>query len=398
MKTLALQNRTHKIGLAVLIIITVSILSLLAGCAKKEEVSSVPAVEGKSSVQTSEHPETEASEEQPEAEAEDTVPDRVADDERPMVYAHVNGSTPTIMPSENDSANAFIDLLREGDITVDMHDYGGFEKVGSLGTTLPRNDEQITTEPGDVILYQGDQITIYYDVNSWSFTRLGKVQGKTQDELKGILGTGDVKVVFSLDAETDETEENITVGTFDFETHTVMLNSGHKMPIIGLGTWTLSNDEAENSTYHALKNGMRLIDTARYYGNEVGVGRGLQRAIDEGIVKREDVFITSKIYGGDYERAGGIIDEVLADLNVEYIDLLLIHQPGADDAGVYKAMEEAVEDGRLRSIGMEKLFRVKSFLPSSCSRDFSALESVGCVTCSVSAACDIFSSLATARK
>ena len=257
MKTLALQNRTHKIGLAVLIIITVSILSLLAGCAKKEEVSSVPAVEGKSSVQTSEHPETEASEEQPEAEAEDTVPDRVADDERPMVYAHVNGSTLTIMPSENDSANAFIDLLREGDITVDMHDYGGFEKVGSLGTTLPRNDEQITTEPGDVTLYQGDQITIYYDVNSWSFTRLGKVQGKTQDELKGILGTGDVKVVFSLDAETDETEENITVGTFDFETHTVLLNSGHKMPIIGLGTWTLSNDEAENSTYHALKNGMR---------------------------------------------------------------------------------------------------------------------------------------------
>ena len=64
---------------------------------------------------------------------------------------------------------------------------------------------------------------------------------------------------------------------FDFEKQTVLLNSGYEMPIIGLGTWTLNDDEAENSVYHALKSGMRLIDTARYYGNEVGVGRGLQK-------------------------------------------------------------------------------------------------------------------------
>lgn len=146
------------------------------------------------------------------------------------------------------------------------------------------------------------------------------------------------------------------VGEFDFTKQTVLLNSGYEMPIIGLGTWTLSNDEAENSVYHALKSGMRLIDTARYYQCEVGVGRGLQRAIDEGIVTREEVFITSKIYGGNYERAGGIIDDALADLNVDYIDLLLIHQPGADDEGVYKAMEEAVNDGRLHSIGISNYY------------------------------------------
>lgn len=128
------------------------------------------------------------------------------------------------------------------------------------------------------------------------------------------------------------------------------------MPIIGLGTWTLSDEEAEESVYQALKVGMRLIDTARYYGNEVGVGRGLQKAIDEGIVTREDVFVTSKIYGGDYERAKGIIDDAIKDLNVDYIDLLLIHQPGADDEGVYKAMEEAVADGRLRSIGISNYY------------------------------------------
>lgn len=267
-----------------------------------------------------------------------------------MFYAHVNGRVLSILPEENSSAEAFLNLLKTGNMTIEMHDYGSFEKVGPLETTLPRNDEQITTEPGDVILYQGNQITIYYDVNSWNFTRLGKVQDLSQAELKEILGAGNVTVTFSLRENSD------SVGVFNFEKHTVLLNSGYEMPIIGLGTWTLSNDEAENSVYHALKSGMRLIDTARYYGNEVGVGRGLQRAIDEGIVLREEVFITTKIYGGNYERAGGIINDALSDLNVNYIDLLLIHQPGADDEGVYKAMEEAVNDGRLRSIGISNYY------------------------------------------
>lgn len=145
-------------------------------------------------------------------------------------------------------------------------------------------------------------------------------------------------------------------GVFDLVNKRVKLNSGYEMPIIGLGTWTLSNKEAEESVYQALKVGMRLIDTARYYGNEVGVGRGLKRAVDEGIVTRQEVFVTSKIYGGDYQRAKGIINDALRDLNVDYIDLLLIHQPGADDKGVYKAMEEAVKDGRLHSIGISNYY------------------------------------------
>ena len=267
-----------------------------------------------------------------------------------MFYAHVNGSVLPILANDNSSADAFLELLKTGDITIEMHDYGSFEKVGPLGTVLPRNDEQITTEPGDVILYQGNQVTIYYDVNSWSFTRLGKVQGLSRTELKEILGDGNAVITFSL------SKEQNMVGRFDFEKRTVILNSGYQMPIIGLGTWTLDDAEAENSVYHALKCGVRLIDTARYYGNEVGVGRGLQRAIDEGIVTRDEVFITSKIYGGNYEQAGGIIDDALSDLDVDYIDLLLIHQPGADDEGVYKAMEDAVRDGRLRSIGISNYY------------------------------------------
>ena len=105
---------------------------------------------------------------------------------------------------DNSSATAFYELLKKGPLTVDMHDYGSFEKVGPLGTSLPRNDEQITTTAGDIILYQGNQITIYYDTNSWNFTRLGKVVSTssttsiTQAELKKILGKGDVTAVFEI--------------------------------------------------------------------------------------------------------------------------------------------------------------------------------------------------------
>ena len=100
--------------------------------------------------------------------------------------------------SDNSSAMAFYELLEKGPVTIKMTDYGNFEKVGPLGTKLPRNDTQITTQAGDIILYQGNQITIYYDTNSWNFTRLGKVDGVTQTELKQILGKGDVTAVFEI--------------------------------------------------------------------------------------------------------------------------------------------------------------------------------------------------------
>ena len=80
-----------------------------------------------------------------------------------------------------------------------MSDYGNFEKVGPLGQSLPTNNQQITTEAGDIILYQGNQITIYYDRNSWNFTRLGKINGVTSQQLRDILGSVDVSVTFSLE-------------------------------------------------------------------------------------------------------------------------------------------------------------------------------------------------------
>ena len=107
-------------------------------------------------------------------------------------------NTLTATLADISSAKAFYELLQKSPVEVKMHDYGNFEKVGSLPKSLPRNDTQITTSAGDIILYQGNQITIYYDVNSWNFTKLGKVEDVTQDELKQILGKGNVTAVFSV--------------------------------------------------------------------------------------------------------------------------------------------------------------------------------------------------------
>ena len=149
---------------------------------------------------------------------------------------------------------------------------------------------------------------------------------------------------------------------FDFETRTVTLNSGYEMPILGLGMFSLSNDQAENSTYWALKAGFRLIDTARIYGNEAAVGRGLQRAIDEGIVTREDVFITTKMWTSDFSNGDAAIDASLERLGVDYIDLMILHhsQP-SNDVDAYQAMERAVADGKLKSIGLSNYYEPEDF-------------------------------------
>ncbi len=121
-----------------------------------------------------------------------------------QIKSDTGSHTLTARLADNSSAMAFYELLQKGPVTIKMHDYGNFEKVGQLGTSLPRNDTQITTTAGDIILYQGNQITIYYDTNSWNFTRLGKVVSTdstttiTQAELKKILGKGNVTAVFSV--------------------------------------------------------------------------------------------------------------------------------------------------------------------------------------------------------
>jgi len=115
-----------------------------------------------------------------------------------QIVISVNGHTLTATLAQNSSGEALKKLLEDGPMTISMRDYGDMEKVGDIGTSLPTNDEQITTEAGDLILYMGSAFVIYYAPNSWNFTRLGKIDNITAQELKNILGDGSVEVTLSL--------------------------------------------------------------------------------------------------------------------------------------------------------------------------------------------------------
>ena len=117
----------------------------------------------------------------------------------PLKLSIEGGKTFTATLVDNSSTQALKEQLAKGNITVEMEDYANMEKVGSLGIRLPRNDKQTTTGPGDIILYQGHNLVIYYDTNSWSFTRLGKINNASQADLKAALGRGDVTVTLSLE-------------------------------------------------------------------------------------------------------------------------------------------------------------------------------------------------------
>ncbi|MBQ5402660.1 MAG: NAD(P)H-dependent oxidoreductase [Bacteroidales bacterium] len=124
--------------------------------------------------------------------SEDTMPSEIK--------ITVSGKSLPVKIEDNDATKALVAALRESSISYEAHDYGGFEKVGALGLSLPANDTQITTQPGDVILYSGNQIVLFYGSNSWSYTRIGKIQYGSLDELKDFLqaGQGNITVTLSL--------------------------------------------------------------------------------------------------------------------------------------------------------------------------------------------------------
>lgn len=149
---------------------------------------------------------------------------------------------------------------------------------------------------------------------------------------------------------------------FDLDAGTVTLNNGVSMPILGIGTFALSDSEAEESVYWALQDGYRLIDTARIYGDEAGVGRAIRRAIDEGFVTREEIFVTTKMWTSDYDNGDVAINASLERLGLDYIDLMILHhsQP-ENDVAAYKAMEQTVADGRLKAIGLSNYYDPDDF-------------------------------------
>lgn len=148
---------------------------------------------------------------------------------------------------------------------------------------------------------------------------------------------------------------------FNFETKSVKLNSGYEMPLNGIGTYSLTGDTAYNSITSALNSGVRLIDTAYIYGNEEEIGR----AIKDFNVPREEIFIITKIYPNQFDDPESAIEMALEKLDVEYIDMMLLHHPGTNDVKAYKAMEKYVRLGKIRSIGLSNWYQeeLKEFLP-----------------------------------
>ena len=131
-------------------------------------------------------------------------------------------------------------------------------------------------------------------------------------------------------------------GVFDFDSKTVLLNSGYTMPIMGLGTYALDYDTCVNSVIALIENGGRLIDTAYMYGNEEAVGEGVRRSIAEFGVSREEIFVITKIYPNQFSDPESAIEMALEKLDIGYIDMMLLHHPGRNDVEAYLAIQRVL--------------------------------------------------------
>lgn len=114
------------------------------------------------------------------------------------IILYINETEIPVLWEDNRSVEALLERISSAPLTVRMSRYGGFEQVGSLDTGLPRDESRITTQPGDIVLYSGDQIVLFYGSNTWSYTRLGKITGKSETELAELLGSGDITVTLSV--------------------------------------------------------------------------------------------------------------------------------------------------------------------------------------------------------
>lgn len=164
----------------------------------------------------------------------------------------------------------------------------------------------------------------------------------------------------NLNGNTDVSSFNLAAGV-NGKAPMVRLGSGYDMPILGLGTYSLHGDVCKNSVKSALANGFRKFDTASVYGNEEEIGE----AIRESDIPREEIFVTTKLYPNQFANAEAAIEECLKKLDIGYIDLMLLHHPGTNDVEAYKAMERAVAQGKIRSLGLSNYYveEMSEFLP-----------------------------------
>lgn len=143
------------------------------------------------------------------------------------------------------------------------------------------------------------------------------------------------------------------------------LNDGRTIPMLGLGTYSLTGDTCESSVYAALERGYRLIDSAYMYHNEAEVGNAVRRAVADGICSRDEIIVTTKLYPSQFANAESAIEEALSKMDIGAIDLMLLHHPGTNDIVAYKAMQKYQESGDLCSLGVSCYYidEIASFLP-----------------------------------
>ncbi len=279
-----------------------------------------------------------------------------------------HGHTYAATLADTPAAAELAQLLRRagGELTISMSEYGGWEKVGSLGQALTRQDTPTTAQPGDFVLYDGDQIVLFYGAHTWDYTPLGRLDDPSG--LEEALGAGDVEITFRL----AEAGEAGAVGRFDLASGvnghapTVTLNSGWAMPVAGIGTYALEGDTCVRSVKSALEQGVRLIDTAYMYGNEREVGQAVREFMAETGTPREEIFVITKLYpGAQYAHPEQAIQDALDKLDIGYIDLMLLHHPGENDVSAYRAMERAAADGKIHSLGLSNWYieEIDDFLP-----------------------------------
>lgn len=151
---------------------------------------------------------------------------------------------------------------------------------------------------------------------------------------------------------------------FNLKEKAVKFNNGRTMPVLGLGTYSLHGQTCIRAVRAALDCGVRLIDTASMYGNEREVGMAVRDAVKNGL-SRNEIFVTTKIYPTQFGDPQKAIEESLAKLDLGYVDLLLLHHPGNGDVAAYRALEKAVEEGAVRSIGLSNWYikELTEFLP-----------------------------------
>jgi len=176
----------------ILILSLLTMMFALGSCADPAENAETQTAE------SAEQTENQASESNKDTEEANTeVPQ--GDEEAIDMTLKINDEIGQVRWEDNESVKALMKMASENPVVVDMSMYGGFEQVGSLGTTLPSNDQSTKTKPGDIVLYTSDSIVVFYGNNSWAYTRLGHIENKSKSELQDMLGRGNVTLTITAE-------------------------------------------------------------------------------------------------------------------------------------------------------------------------------------------------------